>query len=257
MRPAARNGSEGVKIPRALLAKIRQVRAKRPRTVLSHILDHGHITTQELRDVYGYNHPPRAARDVRELGIPLETFRVTGEDGRRIAAYRIAPRPRTADARLKGRRSFPKAFKDALIVRYGPECSICGATLHSRYLQVDHRVPYQVAGDKLRVELRPQDYMLVCGSCNRAKSWSCEHCGNLTEGQRLTVCRSCYWARPDRYMHVALVPCRRLDLVWMGQAHAKTYDQLTRTAARQGKSVHEFALEILHHAVASTSRTQP
>ena len=155
MRPAARNGSEGVKIPRALLAKIRQVRAKRPRTVLSHILDHGHITTQELRDVYCYNHPPRAARDVRELGIPLETFRVTGEDGRRIAAYRIAPRPRTADARLKGRRSFPKAFKDALIVRYGPECSICGATLHSRYLQVDHRVPYQVAGDKLRVELRP------------------------------------------------------------------------------------------------------
>ena len=99
--------------------------------------------------------------------------------------------------------------------------------------------------------------MLVCGSCNRAKSWSCEHCGNLTEGQRLTVCRSCYWARPDRYMHVALVPCRRLDLVWMGQADAKTYDQLTRTAARQGKSVHEFALEILHHAVASTSRTQP
>jgi hypothetical protein len=243
-----------MRIPKALLARINQVRAKRPRTVLAHIVEHGHVTTQELRDIYGYNHPPRAARDVRELGIPLETIRVTGEDGRKIAAYSIALRPRTADDRLKGRRSFPKVFKDALTARYGPRCGICGAALHPRYLQVDHRVPYQVAGDRPEGDLRPRDYMLVCGSCNRAKSWSC---GNLREGQRFAVCRSCYWARPDRYRHVALVPCRRLDLVWLGQDGVKVYDGLTRAAARQGNSVRELAMDVLRRAATSASSDQP
>ena len=48
--------------------------AKRPRTVIGHILQHGFITSEELHSIYGYDHPPRAARDVREYGIPLETF---------------------------------------------------------------------------------------------------------------------------------------------------------------------------------------
>jgi hypothetical protein len=75
-----------MKIPARLLTRIRGVTAKRPRTVLEHILKHGYVTTQQLRDMYGYNHPPHAARDVREQGIALETFRVVGSDGRRIAA---------------------------------------------------------------------------------------------------------------------------------------------------------------------------
>ena len=41
------------------------VTAKRPKTVIDHILKRGFITTQELKDTYGYNHPPRAAIDGR------------------------------------------------------------------------------------------------------------------------------------------------------------------------------------------------
>ena len=37
----------------------------------------------------GYNHPPRAIRDVRELGIPIITYRVTDSTGRSIAAYKF------------------------------------------------------------------------------------------------------------------------------------------------------------------------
>jgi hypothetical protein len=48
------------------------VTAKRPKTVIGHILKHGQITTEELKNLYGYNHPPRAARDVKEHGIPIE-----------------------------------------------------------------------------------------------------------------------------------------------------------------------------------------
>jgi len=57
--------------PKEFLDLINGVEAKRPRTVIQHILKHGHITSQELKDLYGYNHPPRAVRDVREHGIPL------------------------------------------------------------------------------------------------------------------------------------------------------------------------------------------
>ena len=66
--------------PPSFLKLIENVQQKRARTVLDHILEHGHVTTEELKDLYGYNHPPRAARDVREQGIPLETFRVAGTD---------------------------------------------------------------------------------------------------------------------------------------------------------------------------------
>lgn len=76
-----------------LLALCRSVTAKRPKTVIDHILAHGFITTEELKEQYGYNHPPRAVRDVRENGIPVETFRVTGSDGRKIAAYRFGELP--------------------------------------------------------------------------------------------------------------------------------------------------------------------
>lgn len=77
------------KYPEEFLELLQTVTAKRPRTVIGHIIEHGFITSQELKDVYGYNHPPRAVRDVREYGIPIETYRIIGSDGRSIAAYRF------------------------------------------------------------------------------------------------------------------------------------------------------------------------
>lgn len=52
--------------PQSFLDKLNSVTNKRPATVIQHILKHGYITTEELKDIYGYNHPPRAIRDVRE-----------------------------------------------------------------------------------------------------------------------------------------------------------------------------------------------
>ena len=75
--------------PKEFLDLLNSVEAKRPRIVISHILQYGFITSQDLKDIYGYNHPPRAVRDVREQGIPLETYRINGIDGRSIAAYRF------------------------------------------------------------------------------------------------------------------------------------------------------------------------
>lgn len=105
---------------------LESVTAKRPRTVIQHILQHGYITSQELKDLYGYNHPPRAVRDVREYGIPLVTYRVTGIDGRKIAAYKFGnpEDAKNALSKAAGRTVLSKALKQALIEKYGAKCFI-------------------------------------------------------------------------------------------------------------------------------------
>lgn len=39
------------------LELLNSVKEKRPRTVIDHILKYGFITTEDLKDKYGYNHP--------------------------------------------------------------------------------------------------------------------------------------------------------------------------------------------------------
>jgi len=244
-----------VKPNRRLVARVKQVKAKRPRTVLDHILSHGHITTQELRDIYGYNHPPRAARDVRELGFVLETFRVEGSDGRMIAAYRFAPKPIRRRG-LQGRRAFPRAFKQTLLEARGYRCRICYAHMDGRYLQVDHRVPLEIAGEGSSAELRPEDFMLVCSSCNRAKSWSCEHYPNREAARSVRTCNACYWANPEHHTHVATVPERRLTLVLRGADGICLHERLRAVAKKARIDVHEMLIAILPQALQLVADTQ-
>lgn len=160
------------------LELLHSVTAKRPRTVIRHILAHGYITSQELKDIYGYNHPPRAVRDVREYGIPVVTYYVAGSDGRRIAAYRFGD-PREAKptvAKSVGRTVLSKALKRALIERYGSKCFVYSEPMDESILQVDHRVPYEIGGEGDEANI--ESFMLLSPSANRAKSWICEHCPN-------------------------------------------------------------------------------
>jgi hypothetical protein len=229
---------------------IDDVTALRPRRVLDHILKHGQVTTAELKDLYGYNHPPRAARDVREHGIPLETVKVTGPDGRAIAAYRLGSLE-TAGAKGKagGRRAFPKAFKQQLVEKYGEHCAICCWRFPSRALQIDHRVPYEVAGDAASWD-ELDAYMLVCGSCNRSKSWSCEACGNWREGKDADLCRTCMWGSPEAYLHVALEKRRTLTIAWQGD-DVSAYDRLCKRAAEAGMEPPDYAREVIKNSLDS------
>ena len=77
------------KLTEAFIERLKTVKGKRVLTVVNHIREHGYITSEELENTYGYDHPPRAVRDVREQGIPIETYRVKSSDGRSIAAYRF------------------------------------------------------------------------------------------------------------------------------------------------------------------------
>lgn len=223
----------------------RSITAKRPKTVIDHILQHGFITTEELKETYGYNHPPRAARDVREKGIPLETFYVKGSDGRKIAAYRFGDIKKIRFTRLSRRTGLSKQIKDALISKYGCRCFIYLEEVNERELQIDHRIPYEVGGEP---GLDSENFMLLCGSANRAKSWSCEHCENWNNIKDRSICLSCYWAYPEDYEHIAMQQVRRIDLLWQGE-EVELYEQLKQRAISLKKELPEFIKELIEHEV--------
>ena len=216
------------KLPDEFLALLASITAKRPKTVIDHILKHGHITTEELQNLYGYEHPPRAARDVREKGVPLETFQVSNAQGRKIAAYRFADPSQVRAGVLAGRKVISKDFKQKIADTHGERCSVCLTNMELRYLQVDHRVPFEVGGEG-EGERAIDAYMLICGSCNRAKSWSCEHCPNWLKDHKTEVCTSCYWASPEEYVHIATLELRRLDVTW-SHSEVGDYDALSQAA---------------------------
>lgn len=231
-------------LPDSFIKKLRSVKAKRPRTVIEHILKHGYITTDELKELYGYNHPPRAARDVREQGIPLVTERVMGPDGRKIARYKFG-NPEDVDlSKHSGRTVLSKELKAKLIEKHGSKCFIYSEIMDERDLQIDHRIPYEVAGDSTEDQRNPDDFMLVCGSANRAKSWSCEHCKNWLEMKSKTICSNCYWAYPEEYRHVAMVDIRRLDIMWEGDEVAE-YDMLVDEAVDDDTSIQAIVKKII------------
>lgn len=236
------------KLPKEFIDLCHSVTAKRPKTVIDHILKNGSITTEELKEKYGYNHPPRAARDVREHGIPLETFRVTGSDGREIAAYRFGDVSVQRFKKLSGRTGLSKKIKDALVEKYGCKCFIYLEEVDERDLQIDHRIPYEVGGDGVGAELNPEDFMLLSGSANRAKSWSCEHCENWNNIKDRTVCLTCYWAYPENYSHIATRQIRRLDLVWQGK-EIDIYEKLKAKAHSLEKEIPSFVKEILEREI--------
>lgn len=223
----------------------RKVTAKRPKTVIEHIIKYGQITTEELKEIYGYNHPPRAVRDVREHGIPIETFRVTGSDGRKIAAYRFGDPEKARFGKLSGRTALSKKIRTALIRKYGCRCFIYLEQVDERDLQTDHRIPFEVGGDGISDELNLDDFMLLSGSANRAKSWSCEHCENWVSIKKRNICSDCYWAYPENYSHIAMRQLRRVDLLWQ-EDEIGQYESLKEKAAAYEKDMPEFIKEIIN-----------
>jgi len=221
-------GVVSARYSKRFLAALNAVTAKRPRTVIQHILEHGYITSQELKDVYGYNHPPRAVRDVREQGIPLVTYRTEGTDGRKIAAYRFGDPHDVGNTISKsaGRTVLSKALKQALIDKYGARCFIYYETMEEHLLQVDHRVPYEIAGESDEKDI--EQYMLLCPSANRAKSWTCEHCVNWTKKEP-AFCVKCYWAHPEDYAHVAGKQQKAICVVFTGD-EIQDYNRLIEIA---------------------------
>ena len=232
-------------LPNDFIQLCQSVTAKRPKAVINHILQYGLVTTEELKNIYGYNHPTRAARDVRERGIPLDTFRVTGSDGKKIAAYKFGDVSKARFSRFSGRTGLSKQLKDELIKRHGCKCFIYLEVVDKRELQIDHRIPFEIDGEP---EFSPEHFMLLCGSANRAKSWSCEHCENWSIIKDKSICLSCYWAYPESYTHIAMQHVRRIDLMWQGE-EINIYENIKQQAIELNKEIPEFIKEIIEREI--------
>ena len=93
-------------------------------------------------------------------------------------------------------------------------------------------------------ELNSKDFMLLCGSCNRAKSWSCEHCANWQNDKISKVCLACYWAKPDEYLHIALREIRRAEILW-NESEVEAYERLKQSAIQSQQAIPEYVKKII------------
>lgn len=228
--------------PRKFREFLDSIKSKRPKTVVQHILKHGFITTKELEEIYGYKHPPRAIRDARELGVPITSYTIQDEDGKHIGAYKFGD---ISNAGIKvsksaGRTGLSKALKQALVEKYGSRCFIYLEEMDSSTLQIDHRVPYEIGGEADTTVV--DNFMLLCPSANRAKSWSCEHCENWIK-KDTSFCLRCFWAHPEEYEHIAGKEARAINILFTGNE----IDDYNRLIALSGEtSAQETIKNILH-----------
>ena len=148
-------------------------------------------------------------------------------------------------AQLSGRTAFSSALKNTLVEKHGARCNIYLEPFPERELQIDHRIPFEIAGDAIDKAEDSGAYMLICPSANRAKSWSCENCENWTI-KEVSNCRSCYWAFPESYSHVAMREIRRLDILWVGE-EVTEYDQLKETAGKVGEETPAYVKNVLRN----------
>lgn len=237
------------KLPKDFQEKLDSVTGKRARFVIDTILTQGYCSTEDLKNA-GYEHAPRAARDVRELGIPLITDKMKDSTGKSIAVYRFGDWEKAKEQNLLsktgGRTQFSAKLKEALIEKYGARCHLYDEPYPARLLQPDHRIPYEIGGDPKDM-MDTSYFMLLCPSANRDKSWVCEHCPNWTIKDPNT-CRSCYYAFPENYTHVACVDERKVDMVFKGDKEVHLFDTVSREAAQSNESIPDYIKRLIKYA---------
>ncbi|MBQ3664626.1 MAG: hypothetical protein II919_00790 [Lachnospiraceae bacterium] len=226
-------------LPEDFKVVLEAVTNKRAKFVIDTILEKGFCSTEDLKNA-GYEHAPRAARDVREMGIPLDTFKIKDSMGKNIAAYKFGDweeaKKANQLAKTSGRTQLTEKLKMALIEKYGAKCRLYGEEYPARLLQPDHRIPYEIGGNP--PNMMDLDYfMLLSPSANRDKSWACEHCVNWIE-KNIDMCKLCYYAYPENYEHIAGKTEKRLNINFNDE-DMELYNNIVQQAEQHGRSYEE------------------
>ena len=174
---------------------------------------------------------------MRELGIPLVTYRVPGKYGKTVAAYKFGDIKNITLSKSSGRTALSKEIKQALIQKYGAKCFIYLESMDPDSLQIDHRIPYEIGGESRDIDA----FMLLSPSANRAKSWTCEHCVNWTK-KEVQFCMRCFWAFPENYDHVAGKKQKIISILFTGD-EIEDYKKLIALSGEN--SVQEVIKKIL------------
>ena len=226
-------------LPDGFKKLLSSVTNKRARFVIDTILEKGYCSTEDLKNG-GYEHAPRAARDVRELGIPLITFKIKDSIGKNIAAYKFGDWEKAKNtnqlSKTSGRTQLTEKLKKALLDKYGAKCNLYGEEYPERLLQPDHRIPYEIGGDPDdMMDLRY--FMLLSPSANRDKSWACEHCANWSQ-KDMDMCKTCYYAYPENYEHIAGRLEKKLNITFTNE-DLRLYEDIVNQAKKNGRTYEE------------------
>ena len=54
----------------------------------------------------------------------------------------------------------------------------------------------------------------------------------------MAICKSCYWASPEEYEHVAMVAARRADVVWLAK-DVKSFDKFRDACKKSGETIQD------------------
>lgn len=198
--------------------------SKRARFVRDLILKQGFTTTDEVRSKYD----PMAIRDLEERGITLSRETVASATGRNQTKYAFDP---TAFVTWRAsRKPLSTKEREELISTYKSTCAICKGQFSKRVLEADHRIPYDIVGNTVFEQEGLGAFQPLCPSCNTAKNHECNACPNKDP----EACRSCYWARPDKYDHIGMRRERRLVLIATTDRGRMILDELERKVSNLG-----------------------
>src|SRR5207245_1394089 len=67
---------------------------------------------------------------------------------------------------------------------------------------------------------------------------------------RREICRSCYWAYPESYTHVAMRQVRRADIIWT-EDEVSVYEKLKQRTIQLQKNIPGFVKEIVEEHLRS------
>jgi len=224
------------------IADVLNVCSSRAAYVLREILLNGGISSETIREK-GFIHGARAIGDVRDNGVPLVTLKTKSKDGRSIANYVLGPASEIRRHKFGGRVAFPASLKKQLLGETGAICAISQQELPESELQIDHRIPYYIAGD-IDSDRNTSEFMLLSRSMQRSKSWACENCDNIKIHNSPKICKSCYWAFPEAYEHIAMKKERRIDVVFL-EHETTIFDNLKQFALSQSKTVQDSLKQII------------
>ena len=240
----------GMEISKEFNEKLISVTSKRPRMVIDKIMKDGCCTTDDLAEM-GYNHAPRAKRDVVEQGIPIVMKMVKSEvTGRKMASYSLGDweeyKAQNSLSKTQGRSNLSDKLKKKLIDENGSKCALYNEEFPEAQLQTDHRVPFEIGGDPDDM-MDTSKFMLLSPSANRAKSWACEHCDNWIQ-KDISMCQTCYYASPKDYNHVEGKQERRLDLVYTGD-DIKEFEGIVEYAEKNDISAQQAARLLIYKSL--------
>jgi hypothetical protein len=210
--------------------------SKRAQRALEFLLDEGSVTTGDLQAA-GYDHPPRAVRDLKDAGFTIES-KIVNVGGKHMSQYTLVD---SMSADFAQRRPISNMFRKQLFEQHRYRCAVCGGLFITRMLQADHRVPFHIGGDPEVLETKA--FMPLCASDNRAKSMSCETCPNW-QVRDVDMCKACYWHDPEDYSHVATVDERRLTITARDDDVA-TIDDLKAEADALAMTIGDLVLQRL------------